>query len=324
MKKLPKLLLQLLLIIVAGFACLFVIELLFPQDKLKILKNDLIHSYYDEAQLKQIIKEELGDAYEGNIYEDFDNFVISVVLNRLSQYESEKNQRYHSFLSKSKMSKFDEQWQEEASNTEGYSLENDIYYLKINQFYKGETYKRVGAFLPELRKHENLIVDLRDNSGGHLDEVDQVISLFLEPDTPMYSLKTGGNVKHKYASGDETLTFEKIILLVNDNTASASELFVLAIIENLDHVTLLGTKTYGKNISFGLRKFHDHSGMIFINSLLQGAKGTQYGDGIVPDIYQELHVNMKEGIPSKLDNGNKPEGDSDAQLKRAIECIKEY
>lgn len=317
-----KTLLKVLLGVVIVFVALFIKEFFFTKDKLQMMRQDIIHHYYDENKLTEIIKNELGDKYEGDLETDFDNFVLTLVLNQLSKYESVENQRYNSFLSIKEMSEFDELRKEEAAHTEGYSLEEEIYYLKINQFLNGETYKKIEEMLSDMEQHSDLIIDLRDSSGGNFEELKRISNLFLEPGSHLYSLKTRDKEKAVYLKNNEPLRFEKIVLLINNQTASVSELFALALKENNKNVTLIGTETYGKNISYSIRRFKDKSAMIFISSIMEGPNQQQFDSGVLPDIYEGFDKAVYEGLSPKESEVKKNE-EKKMQLNKAIEFLEE-
>lgn len=90
----------------------------------------------------------------------------------------------------------------------------------------------------------HLVVDLRNNSGGYLSSASSIAGYFLEMDKVIYSVKTKDkeevikNIKDSFID-------KKVVLLVNENTASAAEMFAGALKDNLD-VKVVGINTYGK------------------------------------------------------------------------------
>ncbi len=101
----------------------------------------------------------------------------------------------------------------------------------------------------ELTKLENagidsLIVDVRDNSGGYLATVHEIISMFTKKGQPMYQLKTKDNIEIIYDETEEERTYP-IVVLADHNSASASELLVAALNEECG-ADIVGTTTYGK------------------------------------------------------------------------------
>lgn len=95
---------------------------------------------------------------------------------------------------------------------------------------------------------KNLVIDLRDNGGGLLSAVQGLGQLFLPAGSTVYEekLRSGEITTYTVPVGGQPYTFDQIVILINGNTASASEVLTLALKENLDNVTVLGTKSYGK------------------------------------------------------------------------------
>ncbi len=130
------------------------------------------------------------------------------------------------------------------------SVTNNIYndhigYLKISTFSNtlGEQTK---IALDELEKKgiDSLIIDLRDNTGGYLSAANDVASMFLEKGKVIYSLEeNNGIVTFK----DETFENRKykIAVLINDGSASASEILAAALVESYGAATV-GETSYGK------------------------------------------------------------------------------
>ncbi|HZJ87517.1 MAG TPA: S41 family peptidase [Erysipelothrix sp.] len=95
---------------------------------------------------------------------------------------------------------------------------------------------------------ENLIIDLRDNGGGYLDAINNISELFFEEGTTIYHEKftNGDEVEYKVTKNHvEPYTYKKIVVLINENSASASEVLALALRDNLN-ATILGTNSFGK------------------------------------------------------------------------------
>src|SRR5690554_2662041 len=133
--------------------------------------------------------------------------------------------------------------------TWGEMLNNDTGYLEIASF--GSSLRQATEIYLEHFKAsnvKNLIIDFRDNGGGYLDAINDLSTLFFEPGTTVYFEKftTGNEVEYKVnESGYTPYTYENIVVLVNGNTASASEVFALALRDNLG-ATIIGDKTFGK------------------------------------------------------------------------------
>lgn len=106
-----------------------------------------------------------------------------------------------------------------------------------NQFKDGlETLEHTGI--------DSLIIDLRDNTGGYLNTAESIADLFISKNKVLYSLEYKDSEKTVKAKSDESRNYE-IVVLVNEYTASASEVLALALKESYG-ATLIGQKTFGK------------------------------------------------------------------------------
>lgn len=89
-----------------------------------------------------------------------------------------------------------------------------------------------------------LIIDVRNNSGGNLNTAEEILKNFLTEKQIIYQLKTNKNTKKIYGSASKNKNY-KIVLLSNEYSASASELLIASLRENLS-CFIFGEKTYGK------------------------------------------------------------------------------
>lgn len=291
-------------------------------DKLPILRQDIIGNYYDEDKLKQLFKDTLGENYTGNISEDFDNYVIKKVMNDLSSFEDDKYKVYNDFMSKDRLKKYLETREENANKLYGEKINDSTYYINLTQFRDGITYKNFMKHDSFLKNYRNLIIDLRNNSGGNYEDLTKILDLFVDKGKILYKMKYSNKEEIIYSKSEKQYEFDKIVILVNDRTASVSELFILSLKGNLDNVITIGCRTYGKGISYAIRTFRDDSGMIFINSIMKGPNSEEIDiNGIVPDI----EVGNTEDYYSKIEDekvrNEERERDSKLQLNKAVEYL---
>lgn len=122
---------------------------------------------------------------------------------------------------------------------------NKIGYLKVDLFAEN-TYSQFKRELIGLEdnKINSLIIDLRYNNGGHLQVVEKMISLFLDTSHIIYQTKTKNKTEKFYSSGIETKKYP-IVVLANNESASASELMLGALVEEYG-AKFVGISTYGK------------------------------------------------------------------------------
>lgn len=125
-------------------------------------------------------------------------------------------------------------------------LENtSIGYIYIKTFSQNLS-SQVSDALKDLEKNgiTSLIIDVRDNAGGYLSAAEETASLFLEEDKIIYSLKTT-NSKYTYSDETKEKRTYPIAVLINNGSASASEILAAALKESYNAL-LVGTKSYGK------------------------------------------------------------------------------
>ncbi|MFL1894211.1 S41 family peptidase [Aquimarina sp. 2-A2] len=130
-----------------------------------------------------------------------------------------------------------------------YMLTDKIGYIKINRFAE-TTYKEFKKSLNVLLKAEmsELVLDLRDNGGGFITPALRIADEFLEEETLiMFTKNKKGAVEKNYATGRGSFQEGKISVLINENSASASEILAGAIQDN-DRGTIIGRRSYGKGL----------------------------------------------------------------------------
>ena len=135
----------------------------------------------------------------------------------------------------------------------------DIGYLRISSFDE-RTSEEFDSNLEDLSRNDpkGLIIDLRDNPGGLLDQVKEVSDRILGEATIVYTKDKQGN--ESYLKSDARNSFDlPLVVLVNENSASASEIFAGAIRDN-DAGKLVGTTTYGKGLVQNVIPLKDGSG----------------------------------------------------------------
>ncbi len=153
-----------------------------------------------------------------------------------------------------------------------------------------------------------LVLDLRNNPGGLVSSVVEVTSQFIEDGLVLYQIDAKGNRRNwGVKSGGKALEIPMVVL-VNEFSASASEVFTGAIIDN-DRATVIGTTTFGKGSVTNLWPLDDGSGVNFTTARWFTPNGSLIeGLGLTPDVLLE-----------PLDDDE----DDDVHLDRAIEILKE-
>ena len=130
-----------------------------------------------------------------------------------------------------------------------FMLQENLGYIKINRFAES-TYNEFKTALDDLvdRGAEQLVLDLRDNPGGFLGIAERIADEFLEDDTLiLFTRNKKGKVERSYASSRGDFEDGQVFVLINENSASASEIIAGALQDN-DKGTIVGRRSYGKGL----------------------------------------------------------------------------
>ena len=188
-----------------------------------------------------------------------------------------------------------------------------IGYIRTTIF-ANNTYEQFKKELDKLEDEgiDGLVIDLRGNSGGHLSSAEQIISLFLDSSHPIYQIKSKESKNIYYSTGKETKNY-KISILIDGNSASASEVVTSALAEQYGAKTV-GKKSYGKGTVQELQTLSDGDQYKLTTKSWLTSKGEVIdGKGIEPDYDVTLSDEYLEN----------PTDESDNQLQKAIEVILE-
>lgn len=185
-----------------------------------------------------------------------------------------------------------------ANTAFGKMLENNVAFLEIYQF-GTSTAREVRQYM-EIFKQANaskIIIDLRDNGGGYLTSLEDVGSMFVPKDGILIQQElTNGDKIVSKSTGDMIHPFDEIIILVNENTASAAEVFTAAVEENIGS-TIIGVITYGKGTVQQQRPFSDGSALKYTVAEWFSPLGNKInGVGITPDVIVAQHEVMQEAF----------------------------
>lgn len=192
--------------------------------------------------------------------------------------------------------------------------EKKIGYIAVSQFLEntGDQFDKAVTAL-EKKGMKSLIIDLRDNGGGLLNTCTQMVSRVIDKDKLIvYTKDKEGNKEEFKSDSGKTLEIP-IIILVNGNTASASEIMT-GCLKDYGKATVVGTTTYGKGIVQNIMPLTDGSAIKFTIAKYYTPNGTDiHKKGIKPDV----KVKMSDAQWKKAQTDEK----ADKQLKKAIELL---
>ena len=184
-------------------------------------------------------------------------------------------------------------------------LEDNIGYISISQFDR-VTFDQFKLAFDSLQNTNGLIIDLRNNPGGLLTTVNKITDMLVPEGTITYIEDKNGN--RDYHKSDANYYNKPLVILVNEHSASASEVLSGAV-KDFGVGKLVGQTTYGKGVVQNMYQLSDGSGVKITMAKYYTPKGVCIqGTGIEPD-YK---------VTNPKDNSK------DLQLEKGIEVIKNW
>lgn len=202
----------------------------------------------------------------------------------------------------------------EVPTIEWQMLDNKIGYVIITEFDE-ITVTQFNKAVNELKAKgmKGLIVDVRDNPGGLLDSVVEILDRILPPELIVYTEDKYGNREEEKADDTKKLTIPMAVL-INGNSASAAEIFA-GTLKDYKVATIIGTTSFGKGIVQKVIPLSDGTAVKLTISKYYTPSGKNiHKIGIEPDIKVELNDALKQEVIIPIDKDN--------QLQEAIKHIK--
>ena len=189
-----------------------------------------------------------------------------------------------------------------------------IGYIKIDIF-NSNSYKQFNSALKKLEKNniEGLVIDVRDNPGGYLSEVKNILSLFLNKKQVLYQLQTKNKTEKVYGTKKSVDRDYPVSVIINDESASASEILASAFKESYgSHI--VGINSYGKGTVQSASDLNSGDTIKYTVQKWLTPDGNWVNDkGVVPT--DRVETVLKEGETLTYDN--------DTMLQTAINVISE-
>lgn len=191
-------------------------------------------------------------------------------------------------------------------------LENNVGYIRISSFDENcaEEFKEK---YNKLNNIKGLIIDLRNNGGGIVAEALEIADYVLEKDKVMLITKDKNGTEEVEKSIQKPIINIPIVILTNENTASASEILAAALKDN-NKAIIVGEKTYGKGVIQELITLSDGSGIKVTTEEYYTPNRNKINEvGITPD--------KEVCLPEDVISSSLVERKDDTQLKEAINVL---
>lgn len=203
----------------------------------------------------------------------------------------------------------------EVITASGQMLDNHIGYIRISSFKENTPDQFQAAYASLLSDGaEALVFDVRDNGGGLVDSLEKILDPLLPEGEIAIATYRDGRTQTLVES-DAVECNLPMCVLVNENTASAAELFS-ASLQDFEKGTLVGVTTFGKGIMQNTQQMPDGGALTLTVATYQTTRGECYhGVGVEPDI-------VVEAGEATIDYDH-PAEETDLQLAKAMELLRE-
>lgn len=204
-----------------------------------------------------------------------------------------------------------------------YEIIDGIGYIQLNEF-NGHAYEYFAKAVGELVKEnvKQVIVDLRNNPGGNLDQVIRIAGLLVPPSPILHIGYKGGYIT--YPSYSTLQPFDSLVVLVNEGSASASEILAAAV-QDTGSGIIMGTTTYGKGSVQQIIPLYNNEGFkITVARYLSPNKNVIDEVGVIPDIEVKRlpnEIQVQEIKPLSYENTFNP-GDTSEEIKGIQQRLK--
>ena len=195
-----------------------------------------------------------------------------------------------------------------------YEVEDDkVGYIRILNF-ATNTYNQFKYNLERLEKKKinKLVIDVRSNPGGHLSQTNKILSMFFSKKTILYKIKNSSGTTNVYSTTREKRDYP-IAIIIDNGSASASEILASCFKDNYNNSIIVGTNSYGKGSVQKSQTFNSGVSIKYTTEQWLTSKGKSIeGKGIKPDY--EVIINEEYNLNPTFENDN--------QLQFAISKLK--
>jgi len=197
-------------------------------------------------------------------------------------------------------------------------LPDNLAYIKLNTFENLSAAREFEKALREFRETDGLIVDVRGNGGGLLQNAIDIGSMFIAKGMIVQTVDREGRREQLESTG-RILWTKPVVMLINESSASASEILAGALRDN-GVATLVGNHTFGKASVQNVKNLNDGSAVLLTVAKYLTPNGEDITKrGISAEVL--VQVSTKEG--EEMLDSDLPEQSKDKQLQAAIALLKE-
>jgi len=197
------------------------------------------------------------------------------------------------------------------------NLNHNLAYIKLNTFENLTAAKEFEKVLREMKDTDGLILDVRGNGGGLLQNAIDIGSMFIRQGVIVQTVDREGKREQLESTG-RVLWTKPVVMLINESSASASEILAGALRDNRI-ATLVGNHTFGKASVQNVRQLNDGSAVLITIAKYLTPDGEDINKrGISPEVEVLVPTKEAETEPEM----QVPEEEKDLQLQKAIEILK--
>ncbi len=203
----------------------------------------------------------------------------------------------------------------DVQTVSGKMLDDEVGYISVIQFER-VTADQFKSQIEELQSEgmKRLIIDLRNNPGGEINTVISMVDYIIKDGGRIVTVSDDRGNEDKYDAGDGHSLDIPMVVLVNGNSASGSELFSGAM-QDYGAATIVGTTTFGKGIVQTFMSLSDGSGIKLTTQHYYTPNGNDIHEkGITPDV----EVELDEAVAGQYNISE----ENDNQLQKALEVVK--
>ena len=211
-----------------------------------VFKYLVAGNYIYTETLDELYENAIGEIPQNNYFKNFDDVVISIVTEKIRETAGD---RYTYLYTPSQFENEKIYTKETAEQSELKELSKDVLYVRLTNISK-YTRKLIYDNRELINSYENIIIDLRGNGGGSVNDFYRIADLFLHKNAVIGSEVARYEIFSTTAKAkrEKYFNFENIYLLQDKRTASAAEALIMSLRENLNNVQVVGTQSFGKGI----------------------------------------------------------------------------